>query len=93
MQVLCQRQKDADVKTVSLPTVGDQPLTQLDCAYTDVDPPKRAAMQAGILMKLIFKNIHWEKTCFCLFTVAYSFCSFSKLKIIKNRYKNRAIQS
>lgn len=39
MQMLCQGWCDADAKTVSLPTMVDQPLTQLDCTYTDADLP------------------------------------------------------
>lgn len=39
MQMLCQGWCDADAKTVSLPTMEDQPLTQPDCTYTDADLP------------------------------------------------------
>lgn len=43
-------------KTVSVPTVEDQQLTQLDCTYTEEDVALQAAMRTGwdgIVIKLI----------------------------------------
>lgn len=64
--MLYQQWRDADAQTFSIPTL-DNTLTQLDCAYTMCD--SHADSRTGAVIKLISKNMLWEKIFFAFIQV------------------------
>lgn len=65
MRMLCQQWRGDDAQTFSIPTMGNT-LTQLDCAHTMCD--SHADSRTGLVIKLISKNMIWEKMCFCFYS-------------------------